>query len=775
MIDFDNIPKKTREKDIGKIVADYLRYWHLFAIGVVVCIAFAFLYLRYHVTPEYGIRGKILLNNKVGGEELSGAESMGNLGLVKQSRNIQDEIGVLQSFDLMKITLDELVMEVAYYMEGRFSEVEVYQKDLPFYIVLQDSVALQQYGTLGHLLVIDDSKFQLEGKDANGRSQKMTHYFGEEISTPFGKFSLELNSEKPFNKLQKPILIKFKNLQKLASEYNQKLKANPVDKNGEGLLEIYLTDAIPRRGVDVLNKLIEVYARKSVEHQNTLASSTLELIDGRLGLLTGELSGVEKDVESYKQSNNLTDVSSDAERFVQLAGEADRALASIRADLDALNTLENNLEQSTTESFFVISSFSIQNPILLGLITQHNELQQNRKSLLRTTQAGNPLVIEIDKQLFDLRSTLLANVRSIKLGLVKSERSLLNNAKKYKSKISRVPTAERALLEINRDQGIKQNIYLYLLQKREEEALSINAPFSDMRVIEKPRAGNVAVSPQKMPIYSGAMLLGLFVPFLLVFFKHKLSTKIQSVDDIAGLTDVLVLGSVAQSTEKEVIVVAENNVTPIAEMFRLLRFNLKFVSNEKENQVIMITSSKRGEGKTFVTINLGVSLALTGKKVALLDFDLRAPKLISDIGVSSPTAGITDYIVNPKLKASDLVVPVQSQENLVCIGAGSTAPNPGELMLSGRIENLFDDLKKSFDYILIDTAPIGKVADAFSLSPYVDTTLYIVRQDFSNKTELKILDEISVSKKLNPIMVVFNDMKMEKYNSYGYGTDLRKP
>ncbi|SFZ94014.1 capsular exopolysaccharide family [Flaviramulus basaltis] len=762
------------EKDIIKILTNYLRYWYLFLICATICVALAFLYLRYKVTPVYYVSGKILLNDKEnGGGDASGLESLNNLGLIKMSRNIQDEIGVLRSYDLMETTIEELGLSVGYFIEGRFNEVEIYEKSIPFKVVINDSVPILQYGTLGSILVIDEFSYELQTIDSDENIKKETYNFGEELVTDFGQFHLVLNEGMYDLKSQSPVIVRFRNVKAIASNYNNGLQVYPVYENGGGLLQLGLTDAIPQRGVDLINKLINVYARKSAEHKNTLAKSTLKLIDERLELLTTDLDIAEKGVENYKQRNDLTNVSSDAARFIQMADEADRELVTLRTEINALNSLESSLSQSSAGSFSPISSFNIQNSILTSSIISYNEIIQKRRNLVSASGTGNPMLPEIDRQLSDAKNIILGNVRSIKLELTRSQRDIINKSAQYRSKISTVPTAERALLEINRDQGLKQNLYLFLLQKREEEALSISVPFSDTRIIEAPRSGSFPTNGGKMPVYLGALLFGMFIPFVWVFAKDKLNTKILDKGDIEEITDNPILGTIASNKGKEVVVVSENNITPVAELFRLMRHNLKFLSQGKSNQVVMVTSAKQGEGKTFVSINLGASLAITGKKVVVLGFDLRVPKLMKDLGLTYDY-GLSDFIVDTKIKVDDIIMPYNKVNNLFFIGSGAIPPNPGELLLSERVEELIKELKKVYDYIIIDTPPIGKVADAYSLSRFVDSTLFVVRYDYTKKEELNIINEISKSNKLNPLMIVLNDAKMDKSGIYSYGYGPKK-
>lgn len=752
------------EKDIIKILASYLRYWYLFLIGAVICIAIAFFYLRYNVTPEYYIGGKILLNDKVQGGGTGGMESFNSLGLIKMSQNIQDEIGVLQSYDLMRSTIDELGFAVGYFMEGRFSEIEVYESTLPFKVVLNDSLPLTNFGTFGTLSIVDEYSFNIETVNNDDNVVKKTYDFGETLTTDFGTFSIELKSAN--FKSQSPIVIRFRNPDNIASNYNNKLQIYPVYENGGGLLQIGLTDAIPQRGVDLINKLIDVYAKNSAEHKNVLSRATLKLIDERLDLLITDLDSAEKGVESYKQNNALTDVSSDASRFIQLADETDRQLAQLRTEISALEALESSLNQSGNSN--PITAYNINDVMLSNSIVNYNSALQKRNALVQSSGTGNPQLVEIDRELSENRSIIAKNVRAIKLQLTRNQRDLMNKSSQYRSKISSVPTAERALQEINRDQGLKQNLYLFLLQKREEEALSVSVPFSDTRIIEYPKSTNYPINGAKTPIYLGALLFGLFVPFVWVFVKDKLNTKITSKEDIIALTDAPILASIAASNDKDVVVVKEDNVAPVAELFRLMRHNLKFLSQGKEKRVFMITSSKQGEGKTFIAINLAASLAITGKKTVVIGFDLRAPKLLKELSLANDK-GMSDYIVDKNLSIKDIIKPYQSQENMFVIGSGSIPPNPGELMLSERIEELITTLKNEYDYIVIDTPPIGKVADAYSLSNLADTTLYVVRHNYTKKEDLNIINDISDNKKLDPLMIVLNDIKMDKEGIYSYG------
>lgn len=755
------------EKNIIKIIAGYLKYWYLFLIGAVVCFALAYFYARYSVKPLYYIGGKVMLNDKQEGE---GLQSFGNLGLIKQSTNIQDQIGVLVSFDLMKEVVNELNLSVKYFVEGRFTEVELYGNQVPFNIIFSDSVPLSKYGTLGHVVMVDQYSYRIEKYSEGDIVKKTTHEFGEVVSSEFGDFKMLLKEEGVDPKT--PIIVRFSNPSGIAASYTSRLDVYPVYRNGSNLLQVELVDGKSDRGLDVVNKLIDVYAKKSADDKNFLANATLKLIDERLELLTEDLNTAEKSVESFKQNNDLTDVGSDATRFVALVDETERALSDLRVQISALNSLERNLNQSSSSSEFkILSAFNIQDPSLNAAIMAYNTEVQRRISIVNSTGIGNPMLPEIDSKLRQSRNLISQNIRSIQIELVKTQKQLLNKLGQYKSRKSSVPSAERALLEINRDQSIKNNLYLFLLQKREEEALSLSVPFSDIRVVEAPKTSGVPINGGKTPIYMGAILFGLFVPFAFIFVKDVLNTKIKDKGDIESNTLAPIIGEISEKEAKDVLVVSTTSVSPIAELFRLLRHNLKFISQNENNSVIMVTSGKQGEGKTFISINLGASLSLTGKKVIVLGFDLRVPKLMNDIGLKANN-GLTDYIVDDSIALDDIIVKSDKLDNLSFIGAGAIPPNPGEIILSDKVGQLIEYLKTKFDYIILDTPPVGKVSDAYAFAPYVNSTLFVVRNNYTKKEELNIVNEILKNKKIAPLMLVHNDVKIGNTSggySYGYG------
>ena len=742
--------------DIKGMLMKYLRYWYFFAIGVFFCLGIAFIYLRYS-TPQYSISSTLLIKDDKKGPDLSGNTVFSDLDLFQSSKNINNEIQVLKSKSLMLRVLKELDLYTSFYVEGDVKTSEIYGRFVPVKVIVHeiDSAAFNKIVTLQFK---DNNHYELQ--EGNG-SEATAHQFGEEIKVPFGRFTIVATTAGSTESIK----IKIHDIRKLANLYNSQLNVVPVNKDAS-VLNINLTDPVPEKGKDIIDKLVEVYNKEAVEDKNQIAANTIEFIDERLKFLTAELTGVEKDVEQYKKRNELTDVSSEAHLYLQRASEYNKQLAEFEIQLDVLNSIESYLKSQDIQFGLVPSTLSIQDPTLLGLIGRFNELQLDRERMLRTTQPNNPLVQNMSEQLGNLRLNILENLQNIQKGLEITRKNLQASSAQFETRIQQVPSIERELLEINRQQGIKEGLYLYLLQKREEAALSLAATVSNSRIIDSAMAGDFPVKPKRQLIYILAILVGLSIPFAGLYLQDMLNDKVQEAKDVGKGTATPILGEIAHKRTDDILVVTLESKSPVAELFRLIRANLQFATAGKENKVILVTSSMSGEGKTFFSLNLAASLVLSGKKAIVMDFDFRKPGLTKSLGLQSDL-GITNYLISDGLKIDDLIKPSPVLPNLFIVGSGPVPPNPAELMLLPKIKELINGLKEKFDFILIDTSPVGQVADALSLAPYINSSLFLVRYNYTHKEQLKIVDDIYKNQKLKHTMIVLNDAR--KGNTYGYG------
>ncbi|HEX8428093.1 GumC family protein [Hymenobacter sp.] len=758
--------ERSEALDLKSAFSKYLRYWYLFLLGAVIAIGIAYAHLRYYAIPQYYTTSLILIKDERSESGTSSAMALNDPDLFKSSKNVDDEIEVLKSKTLMQRVIRELDLSISYVVEGRIRDVEIYGKGLPIKVI-PSKMNPKYPNPAFSILLTGNNSYKLI--DSDGKVN--VYQLGQEISKPYGSFTVVPGPAFYANTkgASKKINIQFQNIKDVADMFFSRVDIKPSAKNAS-VITMGIVDPIPERGENIINKVIEVYEKESIEDKNAKAANTVAFLDERLKYITAELSGAEKNVQQYKSLNEVTDVSTQASNYLSQASDYNRQLSEWATQIQVLESIERYMSAGASQYKTVPSTLGIQDPTLQGLISNFNELQLQRETQLRTSTAENPVVVGINEQLANLRLNILENLRNIKKGLVITSNNLRQNSGNFQSKIKRVPLMERELLEINRQQAVKQNLYLFLLQKREEVALALAATVSNTRVIDQAVSLPYPVSPNPQNIYLIALLAGLGIPFAGIFIRNLLNDKVQSRSDVEKATATPILGEICHNSRssRNAVVVNKDSRSPIVEMFRLVRANLHFAAIGKENKVMLITSSMGGEGKTFFSINLGASLALTGKKVVLLELDLRKPTLSTRLGLND-NVGITNYLTSDSITINEIIRTSEKAPDLFVISSGPLPPNPAELMMSAKLAHLINELKDIFDHIIIDTAPIGQVSDAFSLSPLVDSTIYLLRYGFTYKKQIEIIDSIYQNKRLNHPMIVLNDAKKENGGNYGYG------
>jgi len=747
--------------------ATYRRYWYLFALGLLVALAGAWLYLRYTV-PQYSVNMTILIKDKKDEPQQQRNERFNNLNEENASKNIDNEILLLKSSSLMQRVFATLDMQAAYYIKGRVGKQELYGENLPCRLLISrlDSSA---YNKQVLLQVVDAGHFTLGETDKPAQ----TYAFGQLLHTPYGEFTVVSTPGKLSAFQQHPLLIRFQDRRELANSYAKRLGVSTINKQAS-LLALNVTDAVPERGEAVLNKLVEVYNQEAIEDKNQLAKNTIRFIDDRLKYLESDLTSVEKNVADYQRKNQVVNVTSEVQQSLQEASGYNKQLSDYTIQLDVLNSIEQYINKPTDPDQLIPGTLSVQDPALSGLITKFNELQLERERLLRTAQPENPAVVTVTSQLTNLRGSIIENLRTLKNSLVITRRNLQAKSGQFDSRLQQLPSIERGLQEISRQQSLKKDLYLYLLQKREEAALALAGSVSSARVIDSAEAGEFPVSPQKTAVLAIALMLGLGLPFAFVYVKNMLNDKVQSLQEVAWATGVPVLGELAHNRSRETLVISPSTRSPLAEMVRLLRTNYQLATAGTANQVILVTSSRSGDGKTFVSLNLAASLLLAGKKVLLMNLDLRKPGSFVAAGENAGP-GLSDYVVDESVRVDALVQPSSTVDGLYVIGAGELPSNPAELLLSPRVGQLLNVLKESFDHIILDSAPIGQVADAYSVAPYIDATLYVVRYNVTQKGQLQFINKLRSERTFNQLMVVLNDARPTNLSAYGYGQGYGYP
>lgn len=746
--------------DILKEVMKYIRYWYVFLFTISLSLIAAFFFIQSSI-PSYKISSTLLIKESTGTNNRVKESAFSDLDMFHSFSTVQNEIEVLRSRDLLYKVLKSLSLETSYAVKGLFSKKELYGQSLPV-IVTTHQIAHSAYSKkeLSIELIDSNSFYLIDSTD------RKSFRFGQIIQHP--EYTISVMKGPSFSLPHKPIMIEFKDLNSMAEAYSLGgLVVFPVVKDANTIV-LNLEDAVPQRGVDILSKLIETYNLDNVQNKGMIARSTINFIDNRLKYLSEDLTGVEQDVESYKRQNMVTNLNSDAQVSVQNSGNYSQQLGSIEVQIAVIRSIEKYLKQSDNKAGLVPSVLTLQDQTLTALTGKYNDLQIEKQRLLRTVRPNNPLVIGINEQLAGLKTNLSEALANVKKGLSLERNSLMARTSKYTEEIKRMPAIERGLLERSRAQSVKEGLFHYLLQKREETALSLSSTVPNSEVIDKPAFNSNPVSPKTSLIYLASFLAGCILPVCVIYCKDLLSSKVQDISEVKSIEGIRILGELCHRKKQEDLIMQQDSRTTMSELFRYIRMNLNFINIDNQNKVLLITSSMMGEGKTFFSINLGMSMAFINKKVVLLEFDLRKPDLLDYIGLTKDI-GLSDYLTSDRHSLDDILVQSAQSPNLYVIGCGTNPENPSELLMSYKISELIRELRERFDYVIVDTSPVGQVADAFSLATYTDASIYLVRYNFTNTYQLEILRDIVSNNKLKNVQVVFNDAKLENGNAYGYG------
>lgn len=743
--------EQANEVDLREILFKYLNYWRWFVLSVTFFLVLGYIYAKLQ-TPLYKIETNILIKDNKG--SLGGqADLLKDLDLFTSNKIIDNEIQILKSYTLMEKVVRSLGLTTSYYMEEGLRKQPLYQ-DLPFKVTLVKP-NLNSYSEPFSVKIVSKTEVEINGKRA---------LMNRPVQT--GEGLILVSALQPsIAESKDDIMVKFNKVDQIIQNYTNNVKIDPASKQATVLI-INLEDALPQRGKDILNQLVEEYNQAALDDKNEVTANTLSFIEERLNLIQRELSSVEKNVENYKSSNQITDIGSESKIFLETVQANDAQQSKVQIQLGILDNLETYLESNTDEYGKLPSMMGIEDPTLLGLVAELGGAQLKRQSLLRTIPETNPVMSSINDQIRSLKQTIDETVKNIRSGLQVTKRQLELKNSQFESTIRKVPAKERGLLDVMRQQEIKNNLFTYLLQKREESALSLASNVSDSRIIDKARSTPNPVKPVKKVIYLGFFLIGLLIPFGTIYIKDLLDIKVGKRQDIEQLTSAPILAEIAHSEDSNALLVVEKPRSIVAEQIRSLRTNLQFISADQDHKVLLFTSNMSGEGKSFVSLNLGASVAMSGKKVVILELDLRKPKLHAGLSIDN-TIGLSNYLIG-KVGMKEIVKPIPQLKDYFIITCGPIPPNPAELLTNGKIPALIAQLKQEFDFVILDAPPVGLVTDAQILAPYADATLFIVRHRYSIKNSIRNIDQLYRAAKFKNMNIIFNSIEREGAG-YGYG------
>lgn len=724
-------------------------------------LAIGKIYLRY-ATFEYSSRAILLIKDAGRSGNISAQDILLSDQSLSGGKSMDNEIQILKSLTLMEKVVSRLRLNIAYYRLGNFKETELYTRS-PF---LLDSLELNSnvFG-VNYLIELGDYNSFVLKKNEEDTGFKC--FFGIPFQTDKGSFTINLNPRHAV--VKGDYRLQVSTTEARAFAYRGRLKVERIgDQNQSSVLQLSILDPVSDKASDIINTLIDVYNEEEIKDENKVLKNTLKFIDERVKSLVNELDSVEVGIQQFKSNNQIISENAGASMSYTL-GEIRSAFQQVseyEVQKNLLTSLENFLVNEQAEYDLIPANLIAENPVLSGFVNQYNEKVLSYKQIVITASEINPVRIDLEKQLLDLRRLILETIRNLRKDLQIPINEIEKNIEELKSSIGSVPGIEKRLVERMRTQTIKENLFLYLLQKREETALSEAVTTAKTRTIDRARISYFPVYPKPRLIMMVSGLIGLIIPFLILALLSLLETKVDSEETIQQYTSIPILGKIPVNKSKEQIVVKYGSRSAINEMFRALRTNLNFISQNKEHKVIMATSSISGEGKTFVTLNLGIALALSGKKVITIGMDLRKPKLATYLN-SAGSKGLTNYLIGQN-SLEEITNQFDQTENLFYITSGPIPPNPAELLASDAMKQMMIRLAEEYDYVLLDTPPIGLVSDALLLRPYIDNILVVVRQNVTRKGMLKDMETMYQNKELEKASIVFNGVKRNR-GRYGYG------
>ena len=774
---------KEENIDVKELLFKYLIHWPWFVGAVVACLIAAWVYL-YMSTPVYNISATVLIkDDKKGGSAgmLSGLESLGLDGMVSSSQNIDNEIEVLRSKTIVKEVVEDLGLYISYTDEDEFPSRNMY-KTSPVQVSLTPQeadlleepmiveMALQPQGSMDVNVKIAGNKYQkhFEKLPAVFPTDKGTlAFFLTPDSVLSSKRTLEetTDSEKTTRNItatiNKPLAV--------AKWCCKNMTIEPTSKT-TSVAVISLKNSNVERGKDFINKLLEMYNINTNNDKNEVAQKTAEFINERISIISKELGSTEKDLESFKRGAGITDLTSDAQIALTGSAEYEKKRVENQTQINLLQDLQKYMQNEAYE--VLPSNIGLQDVNLAAAINRYNEVLVERKRLLRTSTENNPTIINLDTSISAMKENVQVSLDRVLRGLFITKADLDREASRYSRRISEAPGQEREFVSIARQQEIKAGLYLMLLQKREENAITLAATANNAKIIDDAIADDAPVSPRGRITYLIALILGVGIPVGVIYLLELTKFKIEGRADVEKLTSAPIVGDIPLTDEKQgAIAVFENQNNLMSETFRNVRTNLQFMlGNDKK--VILVTSTVSGEGKSFISGNLAISLSLLGKKVVIVGLDIRKPGLNKVFNISKKEQGITQYLANPEKNLMDLVQPSDVSKNLYILPGGTVPPNPTELLARDGLDKAIETLKKNFDYVILDTAPVGMVTDTLLIGRVADLSVYVCRADYTRKNEYTLINELIDGNKLPNLCTVINglDLKKRKYGYYyGYG------
>jgi tyrosine-protein kinase Etk/Wzc len=760
--------------NLKKTISLYVKQWKWFILSCLICLGLVYLYMRYTI-PQYAAMANIILISE--NDTAAPGAVLNELSPFANNTNAEvgDEILVFKSRGVINNVAKKLNLNVQYFTEGRLMTIELY-KSVPIEInfITSDSI-LNSVDFNFHIDITSTTGFEYR---INETDLPKTMSFGESISTYFGSIIVTPKIKDVNRLIGNNFQIKITPIDAVTQSLRRSIDVNQSIKESKSL-NLYLEDPVPQKAKDILNSLIYEYDQYTTDLKNIRAKNTADFIDSRVKLIASDLVNVDDSIVRFKTGNKLTDVSSEAGQVMSLSASNEQALVDGRTQLRLLNYMSESI--GSNNSFESIpSNLGMGDQAISGLSAQYNELLANRKRLLQSAGEKNLVVVELDQTLNTIRQSLNQSINNAKRSLSITINSLENQSSKISSKIFSVPGQESKLRGIERKQGIKESLYLYLLQKREESAISLTSTAPNLKIVDEAYDSGSPISPNGKMLYIGALFIGLFIPFGVIYVNDLLDTKIHNKEDLENeVKNITVLGEIPRVKISSKIggslLVEKHDRSILSESYRIIRTNFEYVRRGRHvknyDNVVFVTSTVNGEGKTFFSINTALTLASSNKRVLLIGADIRNPKINWAIKKQNKDkraeVGLTEYLVDDSISVGETInTNTINDIKIDIILSGKIPPNPAELLMSGRLKELFDYASEQYDMVIVDTAPAMLVTDTLLISQYAGHTIYMTRAGYTEKQVLNFAKELHANNKLNGMMLVVNDVNQ---SNFGYG------
>ena len=751
---------KSNEIDVRKILRIIVEHWWWFVLGVAACTMLGVAYYL-RKAPQWTTDASVVLRQKEGSGTSLDALSM--LGL-SGNRAAEDEVVVLSSRGLLYQAIDALNLWDAPSKRGGLRwEGEFRHPALTIeYLSLTEDAQIKPF-----VVKVKPTKKGYKVKTKMGffhRSTTRVTDLSEPIETGIG--TIRIHANRPLS-TDTTYRVAHSRRELVVAGYQKKLSVT-LHKKESNIIHISTQSPVPERDKALLHQMIEQYNLNAIVDKNMLATNTAAFIDERLDIITKELGEAEESVSDYKQQNNIADINTQANLFLHASSAEQRAMAEIETQLSLVEYIDEFLRDDTKRNSLIPSNIGLSDASLASGLTEYNALQLQRMRILRTATEDNPVIEQMNAQLASMRENIIETIGSVRESLKIRQRNLQAQDTKFNRQIQNAPEQQREYVRVVRQQQIKERLYVFLYEKREENALMLAATATPAKILDMPQRDVKSQSPKLTKLLLLCIILGLLIPAAILYILVLFNDTIDDAKEYERRIKAPLLGQLVQNSRNAHIAIHEGESTVSAELFRLIRTNLRFVlPKEAKNPVILVTSSINGEGKSYVSCNTALSLAILGKKVVLVGMDIRKPMLTTYFGLKTK-GHLTDYLAEPDVTVDDIIVPSGEHKNLDLIPCGTIPPNPAELLQTERVEELFAELRKRYDYIIVDTAPVALVSDTYQLDRIADMTIYVSRYKYTPSEMIDYLNNMIDQKRMHNVACVLNGVKGLRAG-YGYG------